>query len=107
MSLIYSFDKERLKPLVAAFINADFNFNEISAELKKPMRIYIHDNIPLIWLSDGYHFMEGHFTREAINEFRKIHSNIKFTTLRDKNLMVTRWRLVKKHEDSKKSLTSF
>jgi len=107
MSLVYSFDKERFKPLVAAYLNANFNFNEISPELKKPMRIYVHDNIPLIWLGDGYHFIEGHFTKDGINDFRKNHSNIKFANLRDKILVVSRWRLVKKYEDSKKSVTSF
>ena len=107
MSLVHSFDRERIKPLVAAYLNADFNFNEISPELKKPMRIYVHDTIPHIWLSDGYHFIECHFTKDAINDFRKNHSNVKFAGLRDKILVVTKWRLIKKYEDSKKSWTSY
>ena len=107
MSLVYSFDKEKFKPVVAAYINADFNFNEISPELKKPMRIYVHDNIPQIWLGDGYHFIEGHFTKDAINDFRKNHSNIKFTGLREKIIVVTKWRLVKRYEDSRKTMNSF
>lgn len=48
MSLVYSFDRERLKPIIAAYLNADFNFNEISSELKKPMRIHFYENIPHI-----------------------------------------------------------
>jgi Telomere-binding protein beta subunit (TEBP beta) len=107
MSLVYSFDTERFKPLVAAYLNAGFDFNEISPELKKPMRLYIHENIPHIHLSDGFHFIESHFTKDAINEFRKNHSNTKFTSLRDKILVVTRWRLVKKNEDSRKVITSY
>ena len=107
MALVYSFDRERFKPIIAAYLNADFNFNEISSELKKPMRIYVHDNIPHIWLSDGYHYLEGHFTKDAINDFRKNHSNTKFTSLRDKILVVSKWRLFKRYEDSKKALTSY
>jgi hypothetical protein len=107
MSIMYSFDKERFKPAVAAFLNADYNFNEVSAELRKPMRAFIQENIPRIWVSDGFHYIEGHFTKDAINEFRKNHANLKFAGLRDKMMMITRWRLVKKYEDSRKSMTSY
>jgi hypothetical protein len=64
------------------------------------LRVFVLDNIPYIWLSDGYHFIEGHFTKEAINDFRKNYSNVKFTNLREKILAVSRWRLSSKYEDS-------
>jgi Telomere-binding protein beta subunit (TEBP beta) len=70
------------------------------------MRVYVHEIIPHIWLSDGYHFIEGHFTKDAINDFRKNY-NIKFSNLREKILIVTKWRLVMKYEDSRQSYTSY
>ena len=65
------------------------------------MRVYMHDNIPHIWLCDGYMFMEAHFTKEAINEFRKTYSTTMFSALREKILILTRWKLVMKQEDSR------
>jgi hypothetical protein len=59
--------------------------------LKKPMRVYVQDNIPYVWLSDGYNFMEALFTKEAINEFRKHNSTLKFSSLREKILYVNKW----------------
>lgn len=65
------------------------------------MRVYMHENIPSIWLCDGFNFIEAHFTKEAISEFRKNHSSTKFSQLRDKMMMLHKWRLVLKHEDSR------
>jgi len=107
MSQPYTFDDQRLKPTVAAFLNSGCDFNEVPSSLKKQMRVYVHDNIPHLWLCDGYNFMEAHFTKDAINEFRKNYSTVKFSSLKDKILVLTRWRLVMKHEDSKTSYTSY
>lgn len=105
--MIHYFEQERLKPTVEAFLNSGCDFNEVPMALKKQMRVYVHDNIPHIWLSDGYHFVEAHFTKEAINDFRKNYSNVKFNNLREKMLAISRWRLVAKYEDSRSSLTSY
>lgn len=71
------------------------------------MRVYVHENIPFVWLCDGYHYIEAHFTKDAINDFRKNHTTVKFSNLREKILILTRWRLIMKHEDSKTSYTSY
>ena len=75
--------------------------------LKKQMRVYIHDNIPHLWLGDGFNFIEAHFTKDAINEFRKNFNTVKFSYLKDKILVVTKWRLVSNHVDSRTCFTSF
>lgn len=79
----------------------------MSSAIKKPFRVYVYDNIPFVWLSDGYHFIEAHFTKEAINDFRKNHTTIKFSSLKDKMLLITKWKVIMKYEDSRKCYTSY
>ena len=50
----------------------------------KDMRLHVLENIPFVWLSDGYDYIEAVFTKESINEFRKELSSVKFSNLRDK-----------------------
>jgi hypothetical protein len=96
-----------LKPTVAAFLNNGCNFNEVPIPLKKPLKLCISEYIPYVFLSDGYHYIEGHFTKEAINEFRKNFSTMKFSNMSEKVLIISRWRLVMKSEDSRTSYTSY
>lgn len=107
MTSTYTFEAARFKPVVQSFLNTGCDFAEVPQELRRQMRVYVHDNIPHLWLCDGYHYMEAQFTKEAINDFRKNYSTIKFSSLRDKLLILTRWHLVMKHEDSRKSFTSY
>jgi hypothetical protein len=65
------------------------------------MRLFVQEDIPSNWLSDGKQFIEGLFTKDAINDFRKNYSNVKFSNLRDKILVVTKWKLITKYEDSR------
>lgn len=107
MATTYYFEEERLKPAVAAYLNSGCNFNEVSSHLKKQMRLFVQEDIPTIWLSDGKHFIESHFTKDAINDFRKNYSNIKFSNLREKILVVTKWRLITRYEDSRTQPCSY
>jgi len=83
MSSTYFFDKERFKPIITSFLNSNCDFNAMPIIHLKPMRIFIYENIPNLWVSDGYHFFEALFTKDAINDFRKFSSNAKFSSLRD------------------------
>ena len=107
MATTYYFEEERLKPAVAAYLNSGCNFNEVSSHLKKQMRLFVQEDIPTIWLSDGKHYIEGHFTKDAINDFRKNYSNVKFSNLREKILVVTKWRLITRYEDSRIQICSY
>jgi hypothetical protein len=71
------------------------------------MRMLVQDNIPYVWLSDGYHYIEALFTKEAINEFRKNYSHVKFNLLRDKIIFVSKWSLKVREIDSRKNYTSY
>lgn len=107
MTTKYVFESEKFKPIISAYLNAGCNFSEMPSALKKPIRVTVNENIMNIWLSDGFHYIEAHFTKDAINEFRKNHTTLKFSALRDKILVVTRWRLIHKYEDSKECFTSY
>lgn len=71
------------------------------------MRLCLWENIPYVWLSDGYNFMEGLFTKEAVNEFRKNYPHIKFSALRDKMILASKWSLRVRQTDSRKDYTSY
>ena len=107
MATTYYFEEERLKPAVAAYLNSGCNFNVVSSNLKKQMRLFVQEDIPTIWLSDGKHYIESHFTKDAINDFRKNYFNVKFSKLREKIILVTKWRLITRYEDSRMNLFSY
>lgn len=47
--------------------------------LKRDMTVIITEILPVIIVSDSNHFMEAIFTKEAINEFRRNWSHLKFS----------------------------
>ena len=104
----YSFEKPKLKNLVQVFLRTGGNWEEgFPASYKKPMRLFIYENIPQIDVCDGFHYMEAVFTKECMNDFRKNYSHLKFSDLRAKNLFVQKWSLNMRHRDSKKCNNSF
>ena len=104
----YFFEQEKIKPILTSFINCGCDYNAMPMALKKPMRAYVHDNIPYVWLSDGYHFIEAIFTKDAINEFRKLYTpKHSFSQLRDKMIMISKWSLKIKQVESNKYYTSY
>ena len=71
------------------------------------MRLIMTENIPSVWLSDGFFFIEALFTKEAISEFRKNFSHLKFSHLRDKIVYVQRWSLQLRQRDSAKHYQTY
>lgn len=70
------------------------------------MRLAVKENIPLVMVSDGYHEIEAMFTKEAVNEFRKNYQ-IKFSSLREKVILVTKWSIKITSTDSRKDFFSY
>ncbi len=67
----------------------------------------MHENIPMVMLGDGFHFMEVEFRKEAINGFKKEHSHLTFNELRDRIIYITSWSLKLSFRDSNTTLNSF
>ena len=67
----------------------------------------ISEIIPNIYLSDGYNFIEGFFTKDALKEFRSLYSHVKFSSLRDKIIYVNRWTLEMRQAPSNEFYTSY
>lgn len=106
MTSLYSFETERLKPLVTCFLDLNFDNEAFPLPLKKSIRLAVKENIPLVMVSDGFHNMEAVFTKEAVNEFRKNYQ-IKFSSLREKVILVTKWSLKVQSSDSRKEYFSY
>ena len=106
MSSVYQFEQERLKPLAESFISVNFDFNMIPGSCLRSMRLVMIENIPFVTVSDGFHNLDALFTKEAINEFRKNYQ-VKFSALRDKILLVTKYRLRARWSDAKKDYMAY
>lgn len=63
--------------------------------------------LPEVWVSDDQYYMEAVFTREAYNDFKKLHAGQKLLKLKDKMILVKRWGLVAKEVDSEEVYTSY
>lgn len=104
----YFFERAKLKNLVQLYMKTGTNWEEgFPAHFKKPMRLFIHENIPVIQMCDGFHFMEAVFTQDCINDFRKNYSHLKFSDLRDKVLYAMKWSLQIRVRDSSKVFNSY
>lgn len=71
------------------------------------MRVFIADMIPNVMISDGHNMMEAAFTKESIYDFRKNYSHYKFSSLKDKVIMLTKWSLCVEKVDSKVIYNSY
>ena len=69
--------------------------------LNKQLTLIMIDFIPNIILSDGHGFIEAVFTKDAINRYRKEYCQHKFTSLRDKPIIVYKWGLQIDYCDSR------
>ena len=71
------------------------------------MRLFVHETIPYIWVSDGYNYIEAQFTKESINEYKSAYSHVRFSSLRDKIIFVNRWSVEIKQANSNDCFTSY
>ena len=71
------------------------------------MRLIMCENIPTVRMCDGFSWLDALFTKEAINDFRKNWSHLKFHNLRDKILYVQKWSLKLLQRDSSKHLCTY
>lgn len=60
------------------------------------------ENIPSIVMNDGFTIIDALFSKDAINDFRKNWSHLKFSHLRDKIIYVQKWSLQLRQRDSAK-----
>ena len=89
MPSTYIFEKEKFSLLMEVFLQTGANFEEkFPSQFKKPMRVIMNENIPMIFLSDGYLTMDAYFTKNAIMEYKRNYGHIKFSALRDKILFI-------------------
>ena len=108
MPSTYVFTQEKLKRLVELFLNTGANFDEkFPNPFKKPMRVIMNENIPSVFISDGYFSIDANFTKEAIMEYKRNYSHIKFSALRDKILFLQKWSLHLRQTDSSKVFNSY
>jgi len=107
MPTIHILEKEKLRPIVDLFLKSSADFNKFPTQYKRPMRLIMSENIPLVCLGDGFFFMEAFFTKEAINDFRKNFSHLKLSNLRDKFLYVQRWSLHVRQRDSNREYCTY
>jgi len=57
------------KQLFTEFFNQGGDFNRVSKDLKKPLKTYVKESYPHFLVTDGYFFVQPHFTKEAVAEF--------------------------------------
>jgi hypothetical protein len=63
--------------------------------------------LPNIVLSDGHNLIEAVFTKESMNEFRKMCLQQKFSGLRDKAIYIYKWSLQIEYLDSRSEYNSY
>jgi hypothetical protein len=94
MPPVFVFEKEKLKPLLKLYIETGANFEEkFPSQYKRPIRMIMNENIPMVHISDGYYHIDAQFTKNAIQEHKRNFGHIKFSALRDRIIYVMKWSL--------------
>lgn len=107
MTSVCNLEKQKIRPLVSLFLKTGANFEEkFPKQYVRPMKLFMLENVPFITLSDGFYYIEAHFTKECINDFRKNYSHLKFNKLRARILFVQKWSLELRHCNSRKEYNS-
>lgn len=98
----------RLEALVAKYLTSKCEFDTFPQQLRQTQfKVSVFEFLPEVWVSDDQYYMEAVFTREAYNDFKKLHAGQKLLKLKDKMILVKRWGLVAKEVDSEEVYTSY
>jgi len=81
------------KQLFTEMINQGGDFSKVSKDLKKPLKTYVKESYPFFLVTDGFFFVQAHFTAEAVKEFRSKFGNVNITQLNDKVIVLNSWSL--------------
>jgi hypothetical protein len=102
------FEHPKLASYLKLFMKTGCDWdNAFPRQAVKPFRAYVHENIPMVMLGDGFHFMEVEFTKEAMNIFQKENNHVTFNNLRDRILYIVQWSLKLVFRDSYTTLNSY
>jgi hypothetical protein len=83
------------------------DFKGIKDSLKKPLKCFVKEAYPYFLVSDGYFFLQCHFTKEAVAEFRKLFGNVKIVDLTEKVVVLNKWSLEMHRVNSREVFTSY
>jgi len=89
MSRTHTFERPKLHSYLQLFMKTGCDFeNAFPKQAIKPFRLFVYENIPMVMLGDGFHFMEAEFTKDAINTFKKEYNHLSFNGLRDRVIYI-------------------
>lgn len=95
------------KILITEMLQHNGDFKGIKEAIKKPLKCYVKEAYPYFLVSDGYFFLQCHFTKEAVNEFHKSYGNVKIVDLTDKVVVLNKWSLEMNKVNSREVFTSY
>ncbi|CDW85312.1 UNKNOWN [Stylonychia lemnae] len=95
------------KQLFTEFFNLGGDFSKVSKDLKKPLKTYVKESYPHFLVTDGYFFVQPHFTKEAVAEFHQKFPNVNIVDLHDKVIVINTWSLELRRVNSAEVFTSY
>ncbi len=95
------------KQLFTEMFNQGCNFNSLKETLKKPLKCYVKESFPYFLVSDGYFWVNCHFTPEAEKDFRSKFSSAHIVDLADKVIVLNKWHLEMKKVNSSEVFNSY
>jgi hypothetical protein len=65
-----------LSDLISKYLKSECEFDSFPLELRQQsFKLCIFELLPDLWVADENHFMQAAFTREAMNEFKRLHGH--------------------------------
>jgi hypothetical protein len=95
------------KQLFTEILNQGGDFSKVNKDLKRPLKCYVKESYPYFLVTDGYFFVQAHFTKEAVAEFRSKFANVNITDLHDRVIVLNNWALEMRTTNSADVFTSY
>ena len=86
-----SAQQSAFKQLFTEILAQGGDFSKVSKDLKRPLKTYVKESYPHFLVTDGYFFVQAHFTKEAVAEFKSKFANVNITELHDRVIVLNSW----------------
>lgn len=102
-----SAQQSAFKQLFTEILAQGGDFSKVSKDLKRPLKTYVKESYPHFLVTDGYFFVQAHFTKEAVAEFKSKFANVNITELHDRVIVLNSWTLELRKVNSAEVFTSY
>lgn len=95
------------KTLLVKFLEANGDMQKMPSKFRSAIKCFVKESKPNFLITDGIFFIQGHFTKEALELHKARKPKHSIENLRGFLININKWHCELSHTDSTKSFTSY